>query len=593
MGEVRDGTAEFTGGMDTSRQPYAIEEDKYFRGCNVVVPRFTGRLSQRYGIEHVQLIGDPSCYNNCRNFQAEGYYKSGNETILLRLVDGWILEFRKQARAVYSVRVLNPTDRRNFTVSKGWITTVPDGAIVQDGVELPHYVTKQETRRTDPNLNEIGVGRMGVYVQNRYYYVNPDGRTITAGDFRNPVSIQESIDTNIVGFIIPEETEPISAIGKRHLDLNYVEGGVLSFSSVNNTYSVDVRGDRQNWELNQSGLGKVQETVPDIGAVSSYSYEPYSSNMFFRTLDDGLMSLNHAQEQEEGSQEYYSKSLQVNNWFDRDTKELLSKCYTRKFGFRVLTTTGAELTEDGYVFWNGFISLKPDPVYNGQRLPHMYEGLMTGVRPWAMTGFQDVPDGDELFIDSYDEDGTTRLYRIDEKLDYDINHKGEPVQIESWWETRGYMFDQLGIRKKTDTRFYNITDIPRDLEVKAYSQNDNQGKWQEFYNNTHYVDRDDFSPNDKGIVALNPVGSSKQSRTHVNLPQEKDNCQCGTVGSLGGRYFNFMQYRFELKGAFKWGWFIAEADYDNNSMSITETEKPEGVRILHEKLPDYGYSLTK
>ncbi len=43
----RDSVFDFTGGMDTSRQPYAIEPNKFFKGCNVMVPRFTGRLSNR------------------------------------------------------------------------------------------------------------------------------------------------------------------------------------------------------------------------------------------------------------------------------------------------------------------------------------------------------------------------------------------------------------------------------------------------------------------------------------------------------------------------------------------------------------------
>ena len=589
---LEDSNIDWTGGMDTSRPPYLIEADKYYRGCNVRIPRFTGRLKNRHGIRAITLVGndeDICRYKCCKNYQAEGKYVIGKEVILLRLVDGWILEFRKVTEHVYSVKTLNPNDRRGHSISKGWITTIPNGAIVNDGQGLPHIIKSNSIRRSDPSKNEIDVGTMGVYLQNRFFYVKPNLRYIIAGDFNSPETIENSINTNIYGFLLPEDDAEITAIGRRKQKLNYVEGGTLSFSTATSTYSVDVRGDRQSWELAETGLGKVQESIPDIGAISSYSYEPFSSNLYFRTMNDGIMDLRTSEYQFQNSLDYSSQSIEVSNWLDLDTKNLLSKCYTRKYGHRLLTTVAPEISDHGYVYWNGLISMIPDPIYRSQRIPTVYEGLITGVRPWGMTSFDSPSYGDKFFIDSYDVDGVTRLYAFDRSIDYDIDHNGRQREIESWVETRGYHFGSFPSAKDVSMRYYSLVDIPRSLNVKGYSRTECEGEWVNFFDIKHKIPRSSTKTNNGRDFIFSPSGSSPQSRNKFNLPDEKEN-DILPNGSLPISLFHTIQYRFNFSGAFTLSHFSATATTENES--VNNSKEDSSKSILRDKIKDYTYKIS-
>ena len=102
----RDGNVDFSGGLDTSRLPYLLGRNQYSRACNLVIPRNTNRIRTRFGIHHQRLIGDINdiaIYNNASNVQAEGWYDNGKEIILLRCVDGYVLQFRKVAKGCFEV----------------------------------------------------------------------------------------------------------------------------------------------------------------------------------------------------------------------------------------------------------------------------------------------------------------------------------------------------------------------------------------------------------------------------------------------------------------------------------------------------------
>lgn len=592
-----DGTVDWTGGMDASRLPYLIESNKFHRACNIRIDRKSGQLKNRFGIEAIQLEGseDSICiYNNCKNLQAEGYYRDGISIVLVRLIDGYIVELSKITENRYKVEIRNPSDRRNPFTSKAWITTVPRGVIIQDGQALPHIVRKDSIKRSDPSKNGITVGRMGIYIQNRYFYSDATGKFIWASTFRNPESLEEAYITNIWGFMLPDDDDTISAMGARKQTLSYVEGGTLSFSTINNTYSVDVRGNRENWEISNNQLGKVQESIPGIGAVSSYSYEPFASNLYFRSLEDGVMDLRSTEDQFQRGEIYSSQSTELLEWMDRDSQRLLSKCYTKRFGHRLLTTVGPSINKHGYCYWNGMVSMMPEPIHANQKLPTIYEGLITGVRPWCITSYSDNSVGHETFIDSYDEDGKTRLYRLNIKLNYDVRPNGDRVEIESWIETRAYSFGDLQTPKKTDSREIALLDIPRNLETKAYSRTDICGEWIKFFERTHYVNRyKNTRVNNFNRHVFKPIGSNAQSRSKLMLSQERDNLN-PNPSSLNGSQFLSRQYRIEFKGEYALAHVIinAEASKDSNQ-SPSQIEKQNVDNIYRQtRLLDYTYKIT-
>ena len=588
-----DGSISFIAGMDASKPPHLLEQGYYHRGCNLSVSHVSGKLTQRPGFEAMTLIGDADAiclYEHGRNYQAEGYYKSGNRISLLRLIDGWLLEFVRVTDNKLSVKLLNPDDRRNQYVSKGWITTVPGGAIVNDGESYPFIVRPSGIRRTDPSKDEIGVGRMGIYVQNRYFYVDPSSKYILVSDFRNPVSVLNAKIANIQGFILPEDQGEISAIGIRKQSLNYVDGGVLTFSTPNNTYSIDVRGDIQNWEEGGNGLGKVQESLPGIGAISSYSYEAFSSDLYFRTINYGIGNIGYLEDQFNRGNSYTSQSTEVLCWMDLDTKRFLSKCYTRRIGSRLLTTVGAKINDYGYVYWSGLISARPKPIYNSSRLPDVYEGLWTGVRPLGMTSFEDQLLGEELFVDSYDTDGHNRLYRLSDKLTSDINHLGKTVEIKSWLETKSYNFGDFPNPKRVESRSYTLSDLQRSLKVLAHSRKDGFGAWIKFSEREHLVKRVNMGVNSFGMPYFQPKSSSAQQRNNVQLNSEIED-KSSSIGGMGGSACYSRQYRLEFEGPFSLENFLVYAIPDNISGSSTAQEKDKKI-VGQNKLLDYNYLIV-
>ena len=148
-----DGNIDFSGGMDTSRQTHVLERNQYARGCNVVIPRNSTKLKVRFGIHHQNLTGDQNSiniYNNAKNIQGTGYYDTGKEIVNIKIVDGYVLEFRKLAKRCYKVNVLNWTDRNNPRRTKAWVVAVPGAAIINDGESLPLIVTNSGIRRSEP-----------------------------------------------------------------------------------------------------------------------------------------------------------------------------------------------------------------------------------------------------------------------------------------------------------------------------------------------------------------------------------------------------------------------------------------------------------
>lgn len=583
-----DGDVAWSGGMDASRLPHLLPDGYFHRGCNVRIDSYSGDLKNRYGFECIKLVGDSDAiciYNNARNVQAEGYYRHGHKHILVRLVDGWIVELEPINESIYQVKVRNLNDRRGSSYSKGWITTIPGGVIVNDGYELPHIVKKDSIRRSNPSKDEIGVGRMGVYLQNRFFYVDGTGKLIRVSDFRNPISVENSKIANIKGFLVPDDKDVITAIGNRQQRMNYVEGGSLSFSTVNDTYSVDVRGDIQNWEEGNTALGKVQESLPGIGAVSAYSYENFSSNLFFRSIENGLINLGYAQSQFQDGEQFTDYSYGLMNWFSKDDQRMLSRCYTRKFGNRLYTTVAPEINRHGKVYWCGMVSMIPGTIIGGQKAPTIFEGLITGVRPWCMTSH-----GQNLFVDSYDTDGMTRLYRLNIKLDHDVNHLGDRVEIESWLETRSYGFKDLIAPKVTKARAYSLIDIPRDLEVATSSRTEHAGSWQEFFQAKHYIHRPHTKLNDYGLNVIDPVDASQQDRVNFKLPKENEGVP--NYGGLGGGKFIFRQYRFKFTGAYTLGPFLVYAASEKASEAVSPSESENDKKIARQtKLSDYNYTI--
>jgi hypothetical protein len=584
-----DGNVSWSGGMDASRFPSLIGENQYFRGCNVQLRRSGGGLSVRDGIHYVRID-----FNNHKflenlystgHIQAEGWFNDVYKDFLVCAVNGYAVLFDEINDGYWRAKLINDCDQNNPNLTKGWFTKTPYGVVYNDGESLPMWITSTEWRRTNPSEDEIGAGRMGVYVQNRLFYVSEDGKEIFFSDFRNPLSRSESINANLLSFVVPEDEDEITAIGKQKVMINSAEGGVLIFSTLDNIYSVDVRGPIDSWEIQNVGVGKVQESVRGIGASSGYSFESFNTNIYFRSREYGICDLRQSQFQFTQDDDLTSQSIEADYWLGNDTEWMLDQCYSRTYKGRLYTTIAPEFRSDGYVFWNGLLSYHPDPRYSGQQKEsRRFEGIITGVRPWCITSVKSHNRKHRLFVHSYDEDGVNRLYQFTDS-DHDFNHHCKRVEIESWAESRGFSFGNNLIPKINSEKFYKLRNIPRDLKVKIYSRTESSGEWKVYYDHTHLVGGLKRSENG-GIV---PNSIKPQNRDHVSLPQDS-NHNSDAYGGFSGRDFFSIQDRFHFKGFCILDKFIRQAEIQGlNHNVIRESDR---YQSIYKNMNDFSYSIA-
>lgn len=582
--KLSDGTMSWIGGMDTSRSPIDIDDLQYSKGINTIIGSDHSGIRSRYGFENININFENK--NTKRiyetgHIQGEGYFISSGRIILIVVVDGYILKLTQSGYASFDCVNLNLNDRNSVILSKAWVIPIPNGCIVNNGYNLPVYITANTQRRTNPNNGEIGVGFMGVYCQNRLFYVDSSQRLIVASDYRNPITIQEYYDTGIIGFAAPDSDEIITAIAKQKTILNYVEGGNLIFSTNRDIYSVDVRDTRDTWADLSTRIGKVQETIPGFSAVSSYSFEPFNSNIYFRTAQYGICSLRQTEFQFTGVDALTDQSIEAKYFLDRDTDWLLNSCYTKSFNERLLTTVTPERTEEGYTFWNGILSFHPAAVYqNQQTIPRRFESIWTGVQPWCLTVVKRESSRDVLYVHSRDRDGINRLYMMNEQIDYDLNHRGKIVEIKGMFETRAYNFKNPFSIKKINNRFYRLGKIERNVKINVYSRSTDDGEWVLFYDNEHLVDRSmeingNFAPSDK----------KGQTREYVNMSEEVKSCCNNSTGHI------HYQYRFEFEGPINFKHFVVIATQEPYDATATPRETTEFVS-RYSDLPIYTYSIA-
>lgn len=592
METIADGNVRWDGGMDASRHPDLIANNQYFRACNMVIPRSGGGLRTRGGIHHITLDfkGDAFARDAFQNgsFQAEGWFRDGSTNLLVAVVSGYIFRITEVTKNKYLTEIVNRNDRNNEFVNKAYVNQIPNGVIVNDGTNDPILVTKKSVKRITGE-DTIGPGLMGVYVQNRYFQVSPDRKFIDASDFLSPTSLLESRVFNIKGFMVPEDQDEITAIGKQKSLLQYVETGVLTFSTSDSIYSVDVRGDRQAWESGGSGIGKINQSIPGLGATSAYSFESFNTNLYFRTLEHGLADFRQSQYQFANQGDITDQSIEVDYWMDRDTSWMLDQCYTRAYKSRLFTTGSPQLNENGKVFWNSLIVLHPDPVYsNQQRSPRRFEGIFTGVRPWALT----VPKGangiQSMFIWSYDPDGKTRLYKMEDDSTFDVNSTNDRVEIEWWVETRGMNHGNTNSVKKPNSRFYKLRDIERTSRIELFTRTEFSGPWQRYWDQYHYVGKDRGTGLRGMEYFIDRVNASSQNRDQVNLPNEPAN-ESGFC-SVGGNSYFVRQDRFEGKGFLTLDKFVRSAIIEPVSRSTVCGENLVNYES-HESRPDFSYLI--
>lgn len=564
---IGDGTSDWSGGFDTGRSASYIDKNQVALAVNTQLPSSFGGIQNRSGLRCLKIkFGSPSqkeIYEN-GNYQGEGWYFDGNQYHLLASVDGWIFDFKIINNITLQGSILNPRSQNNPNNLHCWISQVPYGCVISDGESPNFYIYKNNFRRC--TKDEMQPSLMGVYVQNRFCYVLPDRQNIYVSDINNPVGITEIGETNIFGFISPEPQYLIQAIGKQQTVLETASGGNLAWATNKTQYSVNIVGARTNWgTANSGGVGFVTNTITDVGASSSFSYESFNGNIYFRNGQYGLSSIKLAQYQFSNQDTFFSGSPEASLFFNQDNPVLLSKCYTRGFGPKIYTTVGPQL-KGTFIYNNGIVVYGPNDYYSSNiKANRRFESIYTGVRPWAITVVDDYGFGQMMFIHSYDYDGKNRIYMLDPSLDHDINKDGKRVEIESKVLTRAFNFGDDFIPKITQYAFYSLKDVPRNLKVQIFSRSEEHGQLLKMFETTHKIKDGRFEtlPGGEKCFIRCPVHSSNRDQ----VPVSADPVSCG-----GNQYF-VRQDLFVFKGAYtlrRWARIAQAQDVDKNPNFIEQ-----------------------
>ena len=579
---VNDGNTAWDGGCDMSRHPTAIGKNQYRLGCNVILPKNNGGISSRFGIHHITIKFETNCDRDVitkGDFQAEGWFDDGFSDYLCIAVSGFVFVLTETYNGTFKAKCVNPSDQNNPSKMMGYFTRIPNGIIYNDGESLPLFISPVSARRTKPENEEISSGCMGVYVQNRFWFVTPDFKEIKYSSFQDPLNVSESINANLPSYVPPEDTDIITAIGAQKKMLNYAEGGTLVFSTTSNIYSIDVRGAAQDWEEASSGVGKVQESVRGVSATSTNSFTSFNTNLYFRTREHGICDLRQSQYQFQQSDDFTSQSIEMDAILQDDTTWMLDHCYTRTYQGRVYTTFAPEFNDKGRVFWNGLIAYHPNPTYSGQQMvARRFEGIVTGVRPWGITSVSNSRNReDRFYIWSYDIDGNTRLYQMRSDSFLDMNHHNQSVRVRGFIETRAYTHGNEFLKKKPTSRIMTLMDIGTDLDISLLSKSESQGKFQLVAKNTYLVSmfkmEDDFTP----------VTGQRQQRCYQVLPEEQSETEKGKQS--GNRYY-FRTDKIEFTGDFTLDSFIRVSNLEaadtlvSNSDTESHFEEYESQRMF-------------
>lgn len=579
---LADGTIQWEGGMDTSRSSIGINDNQYVKATNVIIPSSLGGISCRFGIHHVDLLFDSleskEIYTN-NPVTAEGSFESDGVTYLIAVSSGFVFRFTEIAYRHYYVENVNPNERQTYPDVRGWCIPIPNGIIINNGYDYALYVTESTARRTDPNKGEIGIGRMGVYVQNRLFYVDQSGRRILASDFLEPIKFTRE-GTNIFGFSCPDDDDVITAITKQKTILSSAEGGNLVWSSAKNIYSADVRGTRTEWANLNSRIGKTTETIPGFSAASAYSFEPFNSNIYFRSKQFGICNIKQSEYQFVNLDSLTNESIEASYYLNNDTDWMLSQCYTKNCNSRLFTTVAPEVDEKGWVYWNGILSFHPAAMYAGNSMiQRRFESVFTGVRPWCLTVSKTPQGKDRMFIHSYDKDGFTRLYMMDEATDFDTNASNQRVEIKGFIETRAYSHQNPFSLKKIQRRFYRLGSIPRTVNTTVYSRPTTMGPWSCMWEASHKVGRTVKKNN-----LFSPSPTKPQVRDFVYMSDESFHaCHPGSACLS-------VQYRFEFEGPINLEAFASYALLESHESTVTDKES-QTLILTYTYKPNYYYYI--
>lgn len=474
-----DGITDFSGGMDSYTSPSLLQKNQFYYSVNCQIKPGISGIMTRSGYRGIKLVfeskRDEDFFNNGR-IQGCGYYIHKGLIIQLVSCDGRIFEFEEVNRLdEFKVRYVGIEN--SYLNRTAYFSKVPRGAIINDSESAP-VACRDRTYSRIKGRKSIKAGRAGIYIQNRFFYINSNGKSIEFSSFNDSTSINEAILANLQGFYTPDDTD-ITAIGEQKFIQRDSNGGSLVFSTQQNLYSIRVNGSVTAWGDPNNDLGKISGDMYDVAAVSPHSFLSANGNTYFRSRSLGLASLQYLQFIWNNVDIVEPQSYGGHMFFNNDDEYLLDSTYSVRYNNNIYTTVAPNL-QDNCVYWSGILATRP-----GQKGILRYDSLHTGLNPWCMQVVKDSFAKEYFYIFSRDNDGKNRLYVVDDRLDYDIRVDKTISPIESQFASRFYNFNDPFSIKKCQSQMYGLAILSDVLKTEVFARHNEGVNFSRISEETH------------------------------------------------------------------------------------------------------------
>lgn len=501
---IFDGTKEFLGGQDSSKDPSNISDISYFSGINVRCEK--GSLRPRFGFKMLDInfpsgslsIGGvaPRSYETIfrsGRFQALIPYVNGVEYGLIIVVAGIIFFYNQRTSDLSIIPIAGGSYLNENTPRLNW-APASRFLVIWDFPNLPVIIENGVARRSDPSVFEIPVSSLGAYNQNRLFIANA-GNEFTAGD---PTGSLSTPDAPITFFEIAPSApyagqffqistnynnDPITAMAFLQSADTSTGIGPLLVSTQNGVYSYQSQIPRAQWESSTFG----SNFIFNNGIAGQRAFVNVNSDLFFISSDGQIRTASMSRDE----QKRWAKtplSREVQNWLQYSDKDLIplgamgyfsNKIFATANPFRTqaLTVQGIPTTDYAY---GGLVVLGLENVAQlGTPGQPAWDGLWTGVRPMDIT-----TNNDRCFLMSKDTEFSNQLYEITPGETVDIIN-GKERYISSRVYTKEYVFSNDFEMKQLHSAQVMLEEIRGDFHLNTRYKPNHATSYTEWFNFKH------------------------------------------------------------------------------------------------------------
>lgn len=479
-----DGTKEFLGGQDASKDPDGIGDTFYFSGVNVRCEK--GSLKPRFAYKQRSLTFDDTTIsvNNTNVSTAETVFRTGRfqawipyvvglEYGFIAVISGVIFFINQRT---FHVTVLPISGGGYLNENAVRINWSPAGRflVLFDYPNLNVVIEGLTARRVVLANDEIPVSNLGAYNQNRLFISNA-GNEFTAGDPSGslaapdaPITFMEiSSGGPYAGQVFQLSTnynnDPITAMAFLQVADTSTGIGSLLVATRNGVWAFHSEVPRVDWENSTFG----NNFLYNIGIAGPRSFVNVGSDLFFISSDGQIRTASMSRDE----QKRWSKtplSREVQNWLLYVDKSLIpygtmgfyqNKIFATANPFRTkaLTLAGKETFDIAY---GGFVVIGTENVSQlGTPGTPAWDGLWTGIHPMDI-GVND----DRCFVISKDAEYRNEMYEVTQDSVDEV--LGRQRYIRGIVYTKEYDFQDPFLMKQLHSTQLLLEQVKGDFSLK-------------------------------------------------------------------------------------------------------------------------------